>query len=244
MDYCDPSKTTRLTVDASPYGLGAILSNIDQDGAVRNVAYASRSLSPTEQRYSQTEREALAVVWGCEKFHVYLIGTPFELITDHKALEMIYSPKSKPPARIERWALRLQQYQYKVIYKRGADNPADVLPRMPLPSHQSQPNVADEYVNFVLHHAVPKAMTLEEVAQSTLKDNEFQAVTRAIQTDKWNNDPLLAPFYNVRHERTVTMQGVVLRDHRIVMPQALVHQGHQELLRPNSCCGENLVAQD
>ena len=54
------------------------------DGAVRNVAYASRSLTPTEQRYSQTEREALAVVWGCERFHMYLIGTPFELITDHK----------------------------------------------------------------------------------------------------------------------------------------------------------------
>ena len=199
MAYYDPSKTTRLTVDASPYGLGAILSNIDQDGAVRNVAYASRLLSPTEQRYSQTEREALAVVWGCGKFHMYLIGT---------------------------------------LYKRGADNPADVLSRMPLASRQSQPNVADEYVNFVLHHAVPKALTLEEVVQSTLKDNELQAVTRAVQTDKWNNDPLLAPFYNVRHELTVTMQGVVLRDHRIVMPQALrdrtlsiAHQGHQGVVK-------------
>ena len=100
MAYYDPAKTTRLTVDASPYGLEAILSNIDQDGAVRNVAYASRSLSPTEHRYSQTEQEALAVVWGCERFHMYLVGTPFELITDHEALEIVYSPKSKPSARI------------------------------------------------------------------------------------------------------------------------------------------------
>ena len=158
MAYYDPAKTTRLTVDVSPYGLGAILSNIDQDGAVRNVAYASRSLTPTEQRYSQTEREALAVVWGCERFHMYLIGTPFELITDHKALEIIYSPKSKPSARIERWALRLRQYEYKVIYKRGAENPADILSRMPLPTRKSTHNVADEYVNFVAHHAVPKAI--------------------------------------------------------------------------------------
>ena len=73
MAYYDPAKTTRLTVDANPYGLGAIFFNIDQDGAVRNVAYASRSLSPTEQRYSQTKREALAVVWGCERVHMYLI---------------------------------------------------------------------------------------------------------------------------------------------------------------------------
>ena len=100
MAYYDPAKTTRLTVDGSPYGLEAILSNIDQDGAVRNVAYASRSLSPTEHRYSQTEQEALAVVWGCERFHMYLVGTPFELITDHEALEIVYSPKSKPSARI------------------------------------------------------------------------------------------------------------------------------------------------
>ena len=128
MAYYDPDdKTTRLTVDASYYGLGAILSNIDQDGPVRNVAYASRSLTPTKQRYSQTEREALAVIWGCERFHMYLIGTPFELITDHKAFEIIYSPKSKPCAKIEKWALRLQQYEHKVIYKRGAENPADIL---------------------------------------------------------------------------------------------------------------------
>ena len=71
-------------------------------------------------------------------------------------------------------------------------------------------------------------MTLEEVVQSSLKYNELQAVTLAVQTDKWNSDPLLAPFYNVRHERTVTMQGVVLRDHRIVMPQALTdHSRHR-----------------
>ena len=219
-----------------PMALGLILSNVDQDGVVRNVAYASRSLTPTEQRYSQTEREALVVVWGCERFHMYLIGTPFELITDHKALEMIYSPKSKTSARIERWALRLQQYEYKVIYKRGAEHPADILSRMPLPTRKSTPNVADEYVNSVAHRAVP--MTLEEVAQATLKDNVLQTVTQSIQTDKWNDDPLVAPFYSVRNELTVTMEGVVLRGHRIVMPEALrdrtlaiAYQGHQGVVK-------------
>ena len=70
--------------------------------------YASRSLTPVETRYSQTEKEAFAAVWGCERFHLYLVGTQFDLITDHKPLEIIYSPKSKPPLRIERWLLRLQ----------------------------------------------------------------------------------------------------------------------------------------
>ena len=132
----------------------------------------------------------------------------------------------------------MPQYEYKVIYKRGAENPADILSRMPLPTRNSKPNVADEYVNFAAHHAVPTAMTLEEVAQSTLKDNVWQAVTQSIETGKWNDDPLVAPFYNVRNELTVTMQGVVVRGHRIVMPQAsrdrtlaIAHQGHQGVIK-------------
>ena len=55
------------------------------------------------------EKEALAAFWGCEQFHMYLIGTKFDLFTDHKALEVIFTPTSKPPARIEHWALQLQQ---------------------------------------------------------------------------------------------------------------------------------------
>ena len=102
MAYYDPQKKTTLTVDASPYGLGAILSNVDKDGTARHVAYASRSLTEVEQKYSHTEKEALAVVWRCERFHIYLIGTKFDLFTDHKALEVIFTPTSKPPARIER----------------------------------------------------------------------------------------------------------------------------------------------
>ena len=127
MAYYNPAHHTVVTVDASPVSLGAILSTVDHNGNQRNVAFASRSLTPVEQRYSQTEREALAVVWGCEKFHMYLIGTRFTLYTDHKALEVICSPKSTPPARIERWALHLQQYDYQVQYRKGDNNPADVL---------------------------------------------------------------------------------------------------------------------
>ncbi|KAF2898921.1 hypothetical protein ILUMI_07253, partial [Ignelater luminosus] len=68
-----------------------------------------------EKRYSQTEKEALAIVWACEKFTIYLIGIKFELITDDKPLEVIYSVKSKPCARIERWVLRLQKTESVII---------------------------------------------------------------------------------------------------------------------------------
>ncbi|CAG2184423.1 unnamed protein product [Mytilus edulis] len=108
--YNSNATQTHVIVDASPVGLGAILRQKQSDGNFRPVTFASRTLNDVEQRYSQTEREVLAVVWGCERFYLYLFAKEFILVTDHKPLEVIYSPKSKPPARIERWAMRLQPY--------------------------------------------------------------------------------------------------------------------------------------
>ena len=108
----------------------------DQDQNTSNViAYASRALSQVEQRYSQTEKEALAIVWGIEHFHLFLFGADFTLITDHKPFRLIYNnSRSRPPARIERWFLRLQQYNFRVICMAGCENPADFLSRHPEPN--------------------------------------------------------------------------------------------------------------
>ena len=111
------AKKTRVIADASPVGLGAVLVQEQEDGP-RIIAYANRSLSDVERRYSQTEKEALALVWACEKLHPYIYGIDFELVTDHKPLQTIFSPRSKPCARIERWVLRMQPYTFKVVYAR------------------------------------------------------------------------------------------------------------------------------
>ena len=102
MSHFDTSKETSVLVDASPVGLSAILIQKDPNQNASNItAYASRALSPVEQRYSQTEKEALAIVWGIEHFHMYLFGAPFTLITDHKPLQLIYNnPRSRPPAEL------------------------------------------------------------------------------------------------------------------------------------------------
>ena len=92
---------TRIVADASPVGLGAVLIQL-QGVEWRVIAYASRGLTDVERRYSQTEREGLALVWACERFKMYIFGGNFELETDHKPLEYIHSPKSKPSARLER----------------------------------------------------------------------------------------------------------------------------------------------
>ena len=116
--YFETDKNTEISVDASPVGLAAILSQVDSETDENHImTYASRSLAETEQRYSQTECEALAVVWACEHLHLYIYGKPVTVYTDHNPLVSIYNnPQSKPPARIERWALRLQPYQISVEY--------------------------------------------------------------------------------------------------------------------------------
>ena len=75
-----------LSVDASPYGLGAVLSVIDSSGSERPVAYASRSLAVAEVNYSQLDKEGLAVVFGVKKFHQFVCGRHFIIQTDHKPL--------------------------------------------------------------------------------------------------------------------------------------------------------------
>lgn len=118
LGYFDPTAKTIVITDASPVGLGAVLVQ-QQNKEERVICYASRTLTDIEKRYSQTEKKALGIVLACERFRLYLHGTEFELRTDHKPLEFIYSKKSKPCARIERWILRLQHYRFCVNHMQG-----------------------------------------------------------------------------------------------------------------------------
>ena len=114
----------RIVADASPVGLGPVLTQL-QGSIWRVIVFASRSLTDVERRYSQTEKEALALVWACKRLNIYVSRQHFELETDHKPLKRIYSATSNPYARIERWFLRLQSYHFKVVYRQGKANIAD-----------------------------------------------------------------------------------------------------------------------
>ena len=87
--HYDQNRETFLIVDASPRGLGSILAQKQVDGTMRPVYFASKSLNKPETNYSQIEREALAVWWGCKRFHLYLHGTSFVVLTDHKPLRIL-----------------------------------------------------------------------------------------------------------------------------------------------------------
>ena len=238
MAYYDKDAETQVIVDASPVGLGGVLVQKQKDGSYRPISYASKALSPVEQKYSQTEREALAIVWGCEKFSLYLLGKLFTLVTDHRALEFMYSPKTTSSARVERWALRLQPYTYKVVYKPGPTNIADSLSRLIKPgSYPSSlyQRMAEEYVCFIARSAKPRAMTLPEIEQESASDTVLSSVRTALKSGNWDNIP--KDYLNVKDE--LTKKGkLVLRHNRIVVPSALTrhtlelaHEGHQGIIK-------------
>ena len=105
----DAGKETKVSADASSYGLGAVLRQRQTDGTWRPVSYISRSMTETEQRYAQIEKGALALTWACERLSQYLIGSKFTLETDHKPLIPLLSTKNLEdlPLRIQRFRLRM-----------------------------------------------------------------------------------------------------------------------------------------
>ena len=104
----DPNRETTVSADASLFGLGAVL--LQRQEAMRPVAYVSRAMTATEERYSQTEKEALAKTWSLERFSDYLYGMQFHVETDHKPLVSLLKSKNsldELSPRIQRFRLRL-----------------------------------------------------------------------------------------------------------------------------------------
>lgn len=234
--YFDTKKNTHLHVDAGPTGLGAILSQ-EQGDKTEIITYASRTLTETEQKYSQIEKELLAVVWAIQHFNIYLLGNKFTLHTDHKPLISILSnPHASPSARIERLCLKIQQYKFRIVHQNGQSNPADYLSRHPLNDKKSvNPSPAvEEYASFILRCATPHALSMETILEETNQDSVLQKLRQAVKEDNYNfwQQDELKPYKHIQHEIS-DVNGILLRQHRIILPESLrlkavelAHIGH------------------
>lgn len=244
LGYYDPNDRTLVVTDASGVGLGAVLIQF-RGNLPRVISYASKSLSVTEKKYPPIEKEALGIVWAVERFRVYLLGITFELETDHRPLETLFSTTSRPTARIERWLLRIQAFRFKVVYRKGSANLADCLSR--LAAHVDDQDWNEDSEVFIRRVVVETlsslsfsidceefdsgteciirsvqecaAIDIAEVINATLADPELQKLIECINNNKWSQEDLkdYAPF---RLELS-NVNNLVMRGTKLVIPKCL-----------------------
>ena len=213
-----------------------MISHVMEDGSERAIAFASRTLSPSEQNYAQLEKEALSLVFGVKKFHAYLYGRQFTLTTDHKPLTTILGPKQGIPtlaaARLQRWALLLAAYTYQIEFRStGHHANANSLSRLPLPA-VSQEGAAIEPTLFNISQLESLPVTSTQLRTCIRQDCTLSKVLRCTK-EGWPercNDITLKPYWHRRHEITVE-QECVLWGIRAVIPEKLRGKLLEELHR-------------
>ena len=230
--HYDPRKSLELVCDASPYGVGAVLSQVSSDGTEQPVSFASRALSKVEQRYSQLDKEALAIIYGVKKFHQYLLGRRFTIVSDHKPLMYLLGEHKPIPkivsARVQRWALLLGAYSYALKYRPGsAVSNADALSRLPVSEAPNNiPVPPDIILNMDMLNQTP--ITADVIRTMSSKDPLISKIIYYVDHGwPWMVDAELRP----RKEELTTAQGCLLLGSRIVIPtkgqDAILQELHQ-----------------
>jgi transposase InsO family protein len=241
----DPHKETKVSADASCYGLGAVLMQKEKE-TWRPVAYASRSLTETERRYAQIEKEALASTWACEKFSQYVLGMRFLVETDHKPLVPLLGNKHLDtlPPRVLRFRLRLARFDYDIRHVPGKLlYTADTLSRAPTPHSTDDLESQEEaelLVETITSHLPASPQTLQEYREAQQTDPVCSTVRNYCRhgwPDRKPENPDLTPFWEVRGKLSVGKE-LLLFGSRIVVPQSLrertlekIHEGHQGITR-------------
>ncbi|XP_037808343.1 uncharacterized protein K02A2.6-like [Lucilia sericata] len=232
----DPSLPLLLATDASKTGLGAVLSHRLSNGQERPIAYASHTMTLTEQRYPQIDKEALAIVWAVKKFFLYLYARHFSLITDHKPLTQILHPEKSLPnlciSRMANYADFLANFNYDVIFKSTKENSnADYCSRLPLKSvntiysHSSaqfscennNEEEYDEFDDFVISQINQFPINAERVAAEIRKDEHLGKIVHLLESGQC----LTRAGYKAPESNYKLAANCLVYEHRIVIPVSL-----------------------
>ena len=239
----DQNAPTKIAADASAYGLGAVILQKHEDNW-KPIAYASKSMTETERRYSQIEKEALALVWACEKFSDYVLGKKIQLETDHKPLVPLFGKTNLDclPPRILRFRLRLMRFNYSISHVPGKElYTADALSRAPITVKEVDDHQTELFINAIVSSLPASADRLQEYRAAQQADNHCQQLIdfckRGWPEYKRQLPGDLHKYWSVRGELTLH-DDLLLCGRRIVVPQSLqaetlqkIHSGHQGITK-------------
>ncbi|XP_051785433.1 uncharacterized protein K02A2.6-like [Erpetoichthys calabaricus] len=245
LTHFNPKLPLRLACDASPYGIGAVLSHKMLDGTERPIAFASRSLSPAEKNYAQIDREGLSLVWTVKKFNQYLYGKHFTLVTDHQPLIAIFNPHKCVPtmaaARLQRWSLFLGDHDYQIEFRGTKQHAnADGLSRLPCEFKGTQ-NLSDPAEIFHLTQLEPLPITSAQIQKETSRDPTMAKLFVLIIKGWPSRSDADLPEYSNRREQLSVCQGCIMWGTRVIVPPKLhtkileaLHEGHLGVVKMKS----------
>ena len=208
LTHYDPVVPLKLACDASSYSLGAVLSRVFPQGIEKPIAFALRSLSNAEKNYAQIDKETLAIVWAVRKFHNYIFGQRFTIVTDHEPLTSILHPQKgvsvMTAARLQMYALLLSAHNYTIEYRNTKKHAnADSLSRFPL---AVEAETDDDYADCFYCEPFEKlSVTASTISKETRKDKILSCVLALVLsgTGNWIIDNELKHFYQKRNELSV-----------------------------------------
>jgi hypothetical protein len=231
LQYFNPCEEVFVEADASLVGLGGCLLQRDTSIAcpaddeyynLRPVAFASKSLTECEQRYSNIERELLAVVYSLERFHCYTYAQKVHVLTDHKPLEAIFKKdlQSAPP-RLQRLIYRSERYDFTVEYRKGIKQLiSDILSRQ---GHHTQRDPPFTGLNYRISemNVDVDASTLQDIKKETAEDPKLQKLAEYIISG-WPDEPVseLLVYKTFRDELAIS-NGIILKGERVLVPETL-----------------------
>ncbi len=213
-----------LACDASSYGIGIVLSH-SIAGEERPISFASSTLTPAQQNYSQLDKEALSIIYGLKHFHQYLYGRKFTILCDNKPLIHLFTPSAPVPvqaaARLQRWSLILASYDYTIQYRATAKHSnADGMSRLPLRQYWSPP---EENINCIFFtDDICTNITSEIVSKYTQSDKILSKVFKYLKfgwpTDDHDKDLV---FYRSKCNELSVDDNLILWNTRVVIPEIL-----------------------
>lgn len=238
LTHYNNNKQLVLVTDAANEGIAAILYQKENNGVEKPIACTSRTLLENEKAFATVDKEALAIIFGVRKFSQYLLGREFIIRTDHKPLLGLFKENKEIPQRhrdrLQRWAVYLSGFQYKLEYIKGKENfMADCLSRLPVKTN----TITDEYDydNYLNFAEVQEGWPIDndKVKKETLKDEELTKVKQCIQ-ENWRNEVSKElKKYRNRKEELYIENECVMWGYRVVIPLTLrkkmleeLHSGH------------------